>query len=91
MAGMGLPQKYLAVMCDMAESTFEKMRKEDERVNQALKKGEQEALGAVITTAWEMASSGKQPAMTMFYLKCRGRWRENDSASDDIDLKECKD
>ena len=48
-------------------------------------KGEAKALGRVSQKAFEMAVSGNQPAMTMFYLKCRGKWTERIAvASEDL-------
>jgi len=38
--------------------------------------GHAEALGAVTGVAYDMAISGKFPAMTMFWLKAHARWSE---------------
>lgn len=38
--------------------------------------GKEISNGAVLKSAFRQAISGKVPAMTMFWLKCRARWRE---------------
>jgi len=41
-----------------------------------LDQGAAKANAAVAQTAYKMAISGRHPAMTMFYLKCRAGWKE---------------
>jgi hypothetical protein len=41
-----------------------------------LERGQAVAVAKVAQTAFQMATSGDEPAMTMFWLKTRARWRE---------------
>lgn len=90
MAKLGLPQKHMALIFDMSEETFESRKAKDKRLAHAILKGQKEAFGKVLQTAFDMAVSGKQPAMTIFYLKCRLRWKEpkesDPMGEDDKDL-----
>jgi hypothetical protein len=45
-----------------------------------LDKGSLDANATVAQTAFQMAISGKHPLMTMFWMKCRGGWRESRDA-----------
>lgn len=74
--GLGLTIEMIASLFDVSKATFERMMKRDEKINDAILKGRSTALHNVAATAYQMAVSGKQPAMTMFYLKVRGRWSE---------------
>lgn len=47
-------------------------------VKGTLKKARARSLSNVAKTAYDLAVSGRCPAMTMFYLKCHGGWREKD-------------
>jgi hypothetical protein len=41
-----------------------------------LERGQAVACFKVAQTAFQMATSGQEPAMTMFWLKTRAKWRE---------------
>jgi hypothetical protein len=43
-----------------------------------MKKARKTGIGKVYETAFNLATSGKCPAMTMFYLKTRAGWREKE-------------
>jgi hypothetical protein len=88
---IGLPQKHIAALFDMAEATFERILNRDPLAKEALSKGTAKAMGKVLNTAFDMATSGKQPAMTMFYLKCRLRWSEPRAIADDDGAEDSKD
>tara|TARA_A100001388_G_C28756662_1_gene495321 strand:- start:1633 stop:1980 length:348 start_codon:yes stop_codon:yes gene_type:complete len=79
MSGYGLTADQICAIIDVSRGTlFKYFQKE-------LKEGEAKALGRVSQKAFEMAVSGNQPAMTMFYLKCRGKWTERIAvASEDL-------
>ncbi len=70
LSGYGLTAEQICAIIDVSRGTlFKYFQKE-------LKEGDAKALGRVSQTAFEMATSGRVPAMTMFYLKCRGKWTE---------------
>jgi hypothetical protein len=87
LSGLGLPQKYIAAALDVSKATFERWRNKDPKLNEALLKGEAAAHGKVLQVAFEMATSGEHPALTIFYLKCRLQWSPEASLpSEKIDL-----
>lgn len=70
LAGYGMKDSQIANVLGITESTLQRKCKED------IKKGRDTARASVAKTAYQMAVSGKQPAMTMFYLKTQLGWRE---------------
>lgn len=70
LGALGLKDEQIALVLGVSESTLQKY------YNTELKSGRVLALARVGQTAYNMAISGEQPAMTMFFLKCRGGWRE---------------
>ena len=56
-------------------------RKKNEALREALLKGESDGKGAVLTTAFDMAVSGRCPSMTIFYLKCRLGWKDQNAVT----------
>lgn len=50
--------------------------------------GAEVALARVAQTAYGMAISGEHPAMTMFYLKTRGGWRETASLDVNVNIRD---
>jgi len=71
MAAMGIPQEHIAHMigCHSPKTLRKHFRRE-------LDVGLSGANYTVAKTLYNMAKSGKEPAATMFWLKCRGGWRE---------------
>jgi hypothetical protein len=76
MAGLGLPVDHMASILGMSKKTFERRMADTPGAIDALEKGRAVASQQVMATAYKMATSGKVPAMTMFWLKCRERWKE---------------
>lgn len=72
LAGYGLTDEHISDVVGIPESSIKAKCKE------VLATGRSKALAAVTQSAYRMAVDGKNPAMTMFYLKCRARWRETD-------------
>jgi hypothetical protein len=70
LAGYGLTAKQIGNVIGCSGDTIERHCQDD------LDEGRDTALATVSATAFQLAISGTCPAMTMFYLKCRGRWRE---------------
>lgn len=70
MAGLGLRTEDIAAVVGVGKRTIER------RLLEAVQRGRSRATAQVAQTAFRMAVSGETPAMTMFWLKCQGRWRE---------------
>ena len=77
-AAVGLSLDQMADLMDISDNTLDQRIKSDPRVKSAIKKGRSTAIHNVGKSAYDQAMSGKVPAMTMFYLKCRAGWREKD-------------
>jgi len=71
LAGLGLRYEDIAAIKGMCLDTLKKYAEE------ALQRGKAKAKAQVMQTAYKMALSGKTPAMTIFWLKTRAGWREN--------------
>lgn len=76
MAGLGLKVEQMAAVLGMSKKTFERRMKDTKGAADALEKGRAVAVMNVSETAYELATSRKHPIMTMFWLKCQGRWKE---------------
>lgn len=76
MAGQGLTTPQMAAILGISKKTFERRAEEDPSVADAIEKGRAVAGQKITAVAFKLASSGKYPPMTMFWLKCRERWRE---------------
>lgn len=76
LAGYGLTMEQIAAVFDRTSKTFQRLKDKDPEFAAAIDRGVRKANDAVAQTAYQMAISGKVPAMTMFWLKCRARWKE---------------
>ena len=76
LAGLGLTVENMARVMDISKATLDRRMNDQPGVAEAIEKGRASASAAVRNTAFKMATSGKCPAMTIFWLKCRERWRE---------------
>jgi|GEM_PF-1095190 len=70
LAGLGLRFEDIALVKGMCLDTLKKY------ADEYLQRGRAKAKAQVMQTAYKMATSGKTPAMTMFWLKTRAGWRE---------------
>lgn len=74
LAGYGIKASQIASILGLhSEITLRKHFREE------LSLGPLEASANVMRTAFQLASSGRDPAMTIFWLKTRGRWSERGS------------
>jgi hypothetical protein len=71
MAGLGTPHEDIARKIGIRSPKTLRKHFRDE-----LDLGSTEAIYNVARTAYQMAISGDYPAMTIFFLKTRARWRE---------------
>ena len=70
LVGCGLPEHEIARTLGINPKTLRK------HCRWELDQGAIKAKAQVAQSAFKMAASGKYPAMTMFWLKCRAGWRE---------------
>lgn len=76
MAKVGLNLNQMSALLDISTSSFDRIIAQDAQVKGAIEKGRSKAIIEVGKSAYQQAVSGKVPAMTMFYLKCRAGWKE---------------
>lgn len=76
MAAVGLTNDQMACLLGVSPSTFDRRIKDTALVKSAVEKGRAQAVFNVGVSAYQQAISGRIPAMTMFYLKCRAGWKE---------------
>lgn len=75
-AGMGCTIDQIAYLLNIHPRTFDKYLHHNEQIKERVERGRAKAAFKVMGTAYTMAVSGHEPAMTMFWLKTRCRWRE---------------
>jgi hypothetical protein len=77
LAGEGLAQYQIAQALGMSWNTFQSRRDEDAEVFEALKRGQQAAIGKVENALYESAIKGNLGAQ-VFFLKNRAadRWKD---------------
>ena len=71
LSAYGITQEEIATMVDLRSA--KSLRK---HFRQELDRGAIEATAQVSQTLYKMATSGKHPAATIFWLKTRAGWRE---------------
>ncbi len=77
MAAYGMPEEQIASTIGPKGIDPKTLRKHFRR---ELLLGATKANSKVAETAYQMAISGKCPTMTIFWLKCRARWKETEHA-----------
>jgi hypothetical protein len=77
MAAYGMPEEQIASTIGPKGIDPKTLRKHFRR---ELLLGATKANSKVAETAYQMAISGKSPVMTIFWLKCRGGWKEKEHA-----------
>ena len=77
MAAYGIPEEQIASTTGPKGIDPKTLRKHFRR---ELLLGATKANSKVAETAYQMAISGKCPTMTIFWLKCRARWKETEHA-----------
>ena len=76
MAGLGLPTHMIARIFGVSPTTLDTYLAKDEKLHFHFHKGVALATKEVAQTAFSQAVTGANPAMTMFWLKCRANWKE---------------
>lgn len=67
---IGCNDNHIAAIEKMSEATLKRL------YDKELSEGRAKGIGAISQTLYQMALSGKNPAATMFFLKCRAKWKE---------------
>jgi hypothetical protein len=75
LSGLGMTAEGICDIMGFSRSTLFKYFGDE------LKVGGSSAGATVMSKAFTMATSGKHPAMTMFWLKCREGWRETQTVT----------
>lgn len=70
LARYGVPYENIASVVGISDRTLSKAFRAE------LDLGKSEANAAVMQTCFQMATSGRHPAATFFWLKCQAGWRE---------------
>lgn len=76
MAKVGCNLDQIAGILRISPKTLDRMIENDPSISDAISSGRANGINKVAATAYQMAVSGKVPAMTMFFLKTRARWAE---------------
>lgn len=83
LAGYGLTNDQIANILRIPRSTINN----HEELLDAIKLGKDDAAHELHKTAYELAVKDKNPAMLMFWLKCRAGWREKSEIDVNHQLK----
>lgn len=76
LAGLGMRHKDIAMVLGFTNRTLINKFNDHPEAREAYERGYARATAKVMKTAFDMATDGKNQAMTMFWLKCRAKWRE---------------
>lgn len=82
LAKAGFSVASIAGNLGMSKATLDRRVSEDFKARQALERGRSISIEAVANTAFDMATSGKHPSMTMFWLKSRAGWSDKAEATE---------
>lgn len=75
-AGTGCTLDQISYLLNVKPRAFDDYIRKYPEVQERIEAGRAQASFKVMETAYSMAISGEEPAMTMFWLKTRCRWRE---------------
>ena len=76
LASQGMSVSLIADYFGISKATLERRISECIELSEALKRGRSRGIDNVTSVAYQMAISGKCPAMTIFWLKCQALWKE---------------
>ena len=82
MSGWGMTMQQIAQVLKMNKRTLERRIKDTPAelgAAVALERGRAVAASVVARKCYEMASSGKEPGMTQFWLQCRADWKKTEA------------
>lgn len=75
LAGVGWSEERLAEFLGISKSTLTFTMKKNDALRQAILKGRCIVDANVTQSTYEMAMSKKHPAINIFWMKVRGRWK----------------
>ena len=75
-SGLGLKMNDISALLGFSRATLFRIADRDPRVEEAIDRGKSKAASKVMQTLFELATSGKSAASTMFWLKTQMKWRE---------------
>jgi uncharacterized protein (DUF2384 family) len=79
MAGLGLTMDQISRVIGISKDSLERRSNETAALKSAISRGRANASLRVMETAYQLATSGECPSMTMFWLKTRCQWQERSS------------
>lgn len=82
LSSLGCSRQNIADALGISLSTFERRIEEDPDIKKAIRKGKGRAIEEVANTAFKLATDGKHPQMTMFWLKTN-KWGQESQESGD--------
>lgn len=85
--GLGLTIADMSALIGVSKATFERRMNDQPDLAEGLLKGKAKADAQVTQSAFKQAISGKNPAMTMFWLKCRKGWKDQPEERDEKPYK----
>ncbi len=83
LAGYGLKVEQIASVLGMSKATFDRRQADQPELREALSKGRARGSAAVLQALYKMATSGKHVAATIFWVKVREGWKEDDFGADE--------
>ncbi len=83
LASLGLSEQQIADSLGISRSTLSRRKNDNETFDTALRKGKAKGLVKVSNALMQQVEKGSLRA-TIFYLKCRGGWREEETEIKEI-------
>jgi len=77
LASLGLSEQQIADSLSISRSTLSRRKNDNETFDTALRKGKAKAIVKVSSALMQQVEKGSLRAI-IFYLKCRGDWREEE-------------
>ena len=76
LGGLGHTLEECALIFSVSKETLERAIKKSNTAREALLRGRAIANSVVARTAYQMATSGQHPGMSMYWLKVRAGWKD---------------
>ena len=88
LSGLGLSYKQMAWYFGAEPQQWLDFISDNPRVKRWILKGRSQAIAHVTNSAFNMATSGKFPQMTAFWLKCKAGWSETPNDVEELSAPE---
>ena len=76
LSGLGMTMNEIAAIIGVSRTTLYLHQRTNKEVKSAIERGRAKAIEKVAQVAYDMATDGRHPDMTKFYLKCQANWVE---------------